>query len=150
MTTDDKNTNFKSSHIEYDAIVAICDSNRGIGNNNSLPWSLSDDFDYFLRVVTSTRDSNKLNALIIGRLTWDSIPIEMRPILPGISVIISSKMTRDELKTSPNTPTDSIIIILKSIREAIDYIRSEFSHKVETIYCLGGSGIYKFKFFFHF
>ena len=32
--------------IEFNAIAAICDDNNGIGKDNTLPWKISEDYQY--------------------------------------------------------------------------------------------------------
>ena len=131
-----------SDAIEFHAIAAMCNENRGIGMNNDLPWSVPDDYNYFLRVATTTRDKSKVNAFIFGRLSWESIPIDHRPIRPGITIIISSKMTNNDIKLGGGSDPDSVIV-LKSIAEGLEHIRTSYKDRVETIYCCGGSAIYR-------
>lgn len=134
-----------NERIEYVGIVAMCEANRGIGKNNTLPWSVPDDYNYFMRVVTTTRDKRKTNAMLMGRFTWDSIPVEQRPILPGLTVIVSSKMTPADIRMRPDASVDSVII-LKSIDESLQHIRANYADKIEAIYCLGGTQLYKYEF----
>ena len=56
-----------SKRISFKLIAATCEGN-GIGKDNDLPWSLKSEMDYFTRMTTSTTDSSKQNALIMGRL----------------------------------------------------------------------------------
>jgi dihydrofolate reductase len=131
-----------STNIEFDAIAAMCNETRGIAKNNALPWSVSNDYEYFKRVVRTTRDERKINAMIIGRLSWESLSIDERPILPGLTVIISSKMSKSDIVMSKDAKPDSVVV-LKSIDQAIEYIKTNYSDSVETIYSLGGSEIYR-------
>lgn len=131
-----------STNIEFDAIAAMCNETRGIAKNNALPWSVSNDYEYFKRVVRTTRDEGKINAMIIGRLSWESLSIDERPILPGLTVIISSKMSNSDIIMSKDAKPDSVVV-LKSIDQAVEYIKANYSDRVETIYSLGGSEIYR-------
>ena len=56
-----------SKNISFKLIAATCEGN-GIGKDNDLPWSLKSEMDYFTRMTTTTMDSSKQNALIMGRL----------------------------------------------------------------------------------
>lgn len=71
----------------------------GIGLRGSLPWSaLRADMDFFKRVTTDSRPSipvpdssqmKTLNAVIMGRKTWDSIPSKFRPLKGRFNIIVT-------------------------------------------------------------
>lgn len=63
------------------SLIAAMASNGVIGRNNSLPWHLPGDLNYFKRTTMG-------NSIIMGRKTWESIG---RP-LPGRTNIV---VTRD-------------------------------------------------------
>jgi len=44
---------------------------------------------YFRRMTTCTNDSSKQNAVIMGRLTWESIPGKNRPLTGRINIVLS-------------------------------------------------------------
>uniref|UniRef100_A0A8R1XPT6 dihydrofolate reductase n=1 Tax=Onchocerca volvulus TaxID=6282 RepID=A0A8R1XPT6_ONCVO len=48
-------------------IIVAMDSCGGIGRNGDLPWRLPAELARFGKLTTSTRDSNKKNAVIMGR-----------------------------------------------------------------------------------
>lgn len=78
--------------LDLTAIVAMADQTRAIGRENGLPWSLPDDWDYYLRFIRSTKASDKVNALLMGRKTFESIPKELGPSLkPCLNVVITSR-----------------------------------------------------------
>ena len=80
--------------LELIAIVAMSDIDRGIGRNNDLPWSVPDDWNYFLRFIVRTRKPSKVvNALIMGRKTWESVqPAGCDLFKPCLVVVISSRL----------------------------------------------------------
>ena len=59
--------------INFNAIVAMNNIDQGIGFKENLPWNIKEDNDYFMRVVETTENKNKKNAVIVGRITWKSI-----------------------------------------------------------------------------
>jgi dihydrofolate reductase len=64
------------------ACVVAADLDDGIGKDNDLPWPrLPTDLRTFKR-ITSAAAPGRTNALVMGRLTWESIPPALRP-LPG-------------------------------------------------------------------
>lgn len=130
------------SEIKFNAIAAMCDSNRGIGKNNELPWSLPNEYGYFLKVVQRTKDKSKVNALLVGRLTWLSIPLNSVPIKPCLNIIISSQMKREEIKTFDQNDADQVLIC-RSVDEAIKLVKEKYSDLIETIYSIGGTNIYR-------
>lgn len=85
-------------------IVAACHKSLGIGKGGSLPWPmLKGEMGYFAR-VTKRVDSehshpgdHALNAVIMGRKTWESIPEKFRPLKGRLNVVISSSMTQPSL-----------------------------------------------------
>src|SRR5262245_13662389 len=59
------------ARVTFDVVVAA-DLDWGIGKDNGLPWPrLKGDMAHFRR-ITSTCEPGKLNAIIMGRKTWES------------------------------------------------------------------------------
>jgi dihydrofolate reductase len=77
-----------NQNIKLNLIVAMCNSNLGIGINGEIPWRLPTDMKHFASVTTFTEDKKKINAVIMGRLTWLSIPKKFRPMPNRLNVII--------------------------------------------------------------
>ena len=54
--------------------VVAADLDDGIGKDNDLPWPrLSTDLRTFKRITSAAAPGHE-NALVMGRLTWESIP----------------------------------------------------------------------------
>ena len=68
------------------AIVAY-DENRVIGKDGKIPWNIPEDRKFFQQQTIGS-------ALIMGRKTWESIPLKKRP-LKGRFNLILSKTCRD-------------------------------------------------------
>ena len=68
--------------MNYKLIVAT-DEKGGIGKDNKIPWHFSDDLEYFSKI---TKGEGK-NSVIMGRKTWDSLPIKP---LPGRANLVMS------------------------------------------------------------
>jgi len=60
----------------------------GIGIGNRLPWRLKGDLKYFSG-VTMGAVPGKLNAVIMGRKTWESLPETARPLKGRVNVVLS-------------------------------------------------------------
>lgn len=70
-------------------LIVAHDSKRGIGRGGNLPWHIPEDLR---RVAALTRSApeGKRNALVTGRGTWESIPVERRPLKGRDNIIVSS------------------------------------------------------------
>ena len=101
--------------FNYRAIAAMAE-NRVIGNQNTIPWHLPEDFKWFKKTTMG-------QTLLMGRKTFDSIG---RP-LPGRQTII---LSRNQLSI-PDTVTVNTI-------ESIETVATS-----DTIWVAGGSEIYQ-------
>ena len=50
------------------------------------------DMAFFKKITSETADNSKKNAVIMGRKTWDSIPVKFRPLANRINVVLSTTM----------------------------------------------------------
>lgn len=69
-------------------IVAATQAN-GIGQNSRLPWHIRGEIMYFAR-LTSSAPEGHMNAVVMGRNTWESIPQKFKPLRKRINIVISS------------------------------------------------------------
>lgn len=113
------------------AIVAVCRKN-GIGMNNKLPWRLKNEMAYFTRITTTTVDSSKVNAVVMGRKTWQSIPPKFAPLAGRLNVVLSRCLTEVPEKAD---------LLFASLPSAIASLKA--NSKVESIFIIGGSQIYE-------
>ena len=104
-------------------VVAVNSSDRSIGKNNQLLWSIPEDMKHFREVTTG-------HPVIMGRKTFDSIPKKFRP-LPGRKNIV---VTRDSNWSYEN------VVSATSIESAIEKAK-EFDD--QEIFIIGGEQIYK-------
>ena len=75
--------------MKFNLIVAACGKSLGIGLNGELPWKLQSEMKYFAETTSKTKDCDKMNAVIMGRKTWESIPLKFRPLKNRFNVILS-------------------------------------------------------------
>jgi dihydrofolate reductase / thymidylate synthase len=90
--------------MRFNVIVAM-DSNRGIGNQNNLPWVLKGDMDHFKSLTSQLPQDNYFtyyNVVVMGRKTWDSIPQKFRPLPNRINIILSSQTRENVIKECKN------------------------------------------------
>ena len=79
-------------------IIAAVTRKNGLGVNGTLPWKLPKEMAHFRKatsalgsIPTGSSDPSKqaMNAVIMGRKTWESIPIKFRPLKGRINVVVS-------------------------------------------------------------
>lgn len=108
------------------SLIAAVDKNYGIGKRGRLPWHLPADLRYYNE---KTRGNGK-NAVIMGRLTWESIPEKYRPLQDRINIVI----TRNEAYPLPLGVEKAL-----SLNESL---KATQKHNPEEIFVIGGSQIF--------
>ncbi|KAG6447217.1 hypothetical protein O3G_MSEX004814 [Manduca sexta] len=122
------------SKTKLNLIAAACE-NMGIGANGTLPWRLKKEMAYFATMTTKVEDPKKVNAVIMGRVTWDSIPPKYRPLPNRINVVL----TRNVNVVKEKVPEG--VVVVPGLDEAIKYI--EGRDDIEATWVIGGSSVYK-------
>lgn len=74
----------------FNLIGAMLQGTRGIGYRGKLPWPrLKTDMDYFSRMT-------KGGQVLMGRKTWESLPLKNRPLLGRENVVLSRSLVGDD------------------------------------------------------
>jgi len=107
----------KKQGIEYSLIAAIAD-NFVIGNGLKIPWHISEDFKLF-------KERTLNNVIIMGKNTWDSLPI--KPLPNRINIVLS----KDEIEING-------CFVATSLTQAF----AEASKYDKEIFVIGGASIY--------
>lgn len=118
---------------QYKLITALC-RGGGIGYKGDLPWpNIARDMRFFAKMTKpSIMDGGSIKtAVLMGRKTWDSLPLNAKPLKNRDNIIISSSGSA----TTNNNP--NVIHI-----NHMDQLKS-FSHKYDVIWIIGGSSIYE-------
>lgn len=125
-------------------IVVAQTRQRGIGLNGDIPWPrLNLDMARFAKITKQTAKPDTMNAVIMGRRTWESIPDKYRPLPERYNVVISSQSTSD-LIASTKAATTSNTTVASSFEEAMKLLSSEpISSKIENVYVIGGGQVYQ-------
>jgi dihydrofolate reductase len=115
---------------------------------------LKKEMGYFARVTkrvpTPTAQGQnpaspkRVNAVIMGRKTWESIPPNLRPLKDRLNVVL----TRDVQKLEAGTGTSPAgPVVFEHMRKAIDYLRSEDLERngirIERAFVIGGASVYE-------
>ena len=94
------------------------DNNGGIGQANQLPWKVSEDLKHFKKLTLNS-------AVIMGRKTWDSLPIKP---LPNRRNIVLSHNTISNIET------------YEDYKVCINTLNQE---NLDKAFIIGGASIYK-------
>lgn len=120
--------------MQFDLIVAV-DSEFGIARNGNLPWKGSaagrEDMEWFKKATTEP-----CTAVIMGRLTWESIPQKFRPLPGRINIVLSKSCQHGVHHGDPTAPS---VVYLASLGAALDWC---VSSRVERCFVIGGAHLY--------
>ena len=150
-------------------IIVAATHKMGIGRAGKLPWPrIQAEMAYFARVTSRPEDStpaNAINALIMGRKTWDSIPTHLRPLRNRVNVVVSRSPHALDLSPSYHNSTDTIstdlsqadsppTIAVSSLRSALATLIERYGPNSPTtdelgkklrlsrVFVIGGAEIY--------
>ena len=91
-------------------LIVAATPNHGIGKSGGLPWRLPQEMKYFARMTTTAPDNEK-NAVIMGRNTWESIPLRFRPLPGRTNVVLTSR----EAYAYAHLPVNFMIVLLNDV-----------------------------------
>jgi dihydrofolate reductase len=103
------------------ALIYARAANGTIGLGGTMPWHLPEDLAHFKRLTSGC-------PVIMGRKTWDSLPVRFRP-LPGRCNIV---ITRQAAWSQNGVQRAS------SLREALQLCEQD----AQTVWVMGGAQIY--------
>jgi len=111
------------------AIVAAVDSARGIGIKGVLPWRLKGDLGHFRDLTTREWQPGRQNAVIMGRVTWLSLPERFRPLPNRLNLVLSRE------------PIDLPAGVLRAVdmNQALALAQDQQAGK---IFIIGGGSVY--------
>lgn len=115
------------SLARFSLIVAV-DGGNGIAKEGQIPWTSSADRKFF----RETTMGKGRNVVIMGRVTYEAIPPEFRP-LEGRTCIVISRIWKAE--EHPDC------VVCPSIAEALKYVGMTMK-KFDDIFVYGGEQIY--------
>ena len=75
--------------MKHFSIIVATNIHGGIGKNGTIPWKEKDDMRFFRSMTTKTIDEDKINAVIMGRVTFESL--KETPLKDRVNVVVTSK-----------------------------------------------------------
>lgn len=99
-------------------LIVARDENGAIGRGGEIPWHIPEDLKSFQRETLG-------GALIMGRRTWESLPV--RPLSKRLNIVVSTR-------------PDMAEHVATSVEAAVELALAQGYHR---IYGIGGAGIYQ-------
>ncbi|KAI1144495.1 dihydrofolate reductase-like domain-containing protein [Hypoxylon sp. FL0543] len=139
-------------------LIVAATRNMGIGRNGTLPWTgLRKEMAYFARVTkhlepTATTTitaaappTAPMNAVIMGRKTWDSIPPKFRPLKGRLNIVVSRAHSSapPEQAAEPRAQEGEGPVRVASLERALAYLEAAgAAGGVGRAFVIGGAQIY--------
>lgn len=141
-------------------LVLAATPSLGIGKAGGLPWpQLKKEMGYFARVTkrispvrisedgaasTLEEKKHRVNAVIMGRKTWDSIPPKFRPLSGRVNVVVTRDVQGFKEKLPKEGEGNGIEgpLVVDNVSDAL----SQLQHtkvEVDKVMVIGGASIYQ-------
>jgi len=143
----------------------------GIGSNGDLPWPmLKADLSHFAKITSSKEslaenaaenasksllfnsslkkkllkqatETERLNAVVMGRKTWESIPKSKRPLKDRLNVVLTTNPEEFRKKLEEaGTPQESVMVASDFEKALVELSADD---GVNEIFVIGGSSLYE-------
>jgi dihydrofolate reductase/thymidylate synthase len=125
--------------INLIASVYLYQNKLAIGRNNKLLFKLKEDLRFFKNITTdSLSQDSKLskNIVLMGRKTWDSIPIKHKPLNNRINFVLTNDKNLINKTPIPQNLNCGVFYLN---RTQFDKIYKEFN---PNVFVIGGGYIY--------
>lgn len=139
------------------SMILACTPSGGIGRGGQIPWHLPLDMEFFQRITShSTNAAQTVNAVLMGRRTWESIPSRFRPLPNRVNIVLTknpqeiAKINQEyreqtmKLAVEVGGKASSSVPVAHacaSLQEAESYLRSK-SALIEQVFVIGGASLY--------
>ncbi|KAK3195451.1 hypothetical protein Dsin_026761 [Dipteronia sinensis] len=129
------NVNTQSHPKRTYQVVVAATRDLGISKDGDLPWKLPTDLKFYDNITSTTSDPGKKNAVIMGRKSWESIPLEHRP-QPGRLNVVLTRSGSFDIATAEN------VVICGSVGSALELLAaSPYCLSIEKVFVVGGGQI---------
>jgi dihydrofolate reductase len=146
-------------------LILAATPSLGIGCAGGLPWpQLRKEMGYFARVTArvspvsiSSGDGagelvhkeRRVNAVVMGRKTWDSIPERFRPLKGRVNVVVTRDVDafRQQLPAKGQAQGEGGVegpVVVGSVGDALECLQSgDVKAEVDKVMVIGGASIYE-------
>ena len=123
-------------------VVAVQAEDGGIGLAGKLPWPhIAEDLRHFRRVTTTTPPTGYATsagvgpraAVLMGRRTWESLPVDRRPLRDRVNIVLTRGAT-------DGSAYNSGVLVAGSVEAALELARA---HGVLVVYVIGGVTVFR-------
>ncbi|EMD42087.1 hypothetical protein CERSUDRAFT_129428 [Gelatoporia subvermispora B] len=123
-------------------VIVAATLTNGIGQNTRLPWRLPREMAYFARITTHAPEG-AMNAVVMGRNTWESIPRKFRPLPKRVNIVISSNKQYELMPPDSATPPTPVYLH-SNLDSALDRLsHSEWIESpIHRSFVIGGASLY--------
>ena len=115
------------------SIIVAMDEKNGIGKEGGLAWHLAGDLKFFKKVTMETIDPTKKNAVIMGRKTWDSLPLKFKPLPGRLNVVLSQSLI---------LPPEGNTLLFSNLDDSLKALNE--NSDIESIFVIGGAQVYQY------
>lgn len=106
---------------------------REVFDDAQMRWKLKGEFEWIERVASGSAQTQKKSALVMDWETWNSVPVEMRPLNGALNIIvISSDVT---------PPHDAGFTVAGCLPSAFELVSSRAD--IGDVFVLGGLAFHK-------
>jgi dihydrofolate reductase len=109
------------------SIIVTCDLHGAFLN---LPWNIPEDAQQFIKLVTFVESPAKINALIMDKHTWNTLPTHKR------------RMGRMNIVISSSSHSTTEYEVFNCLDEALYHLNA-VRHIVDRVFVIGGKALYK-------
>jgi dihydrofolate reductase len=133
-------------------LILAATPSLGIGQAGTLPWpQLKKEMGYFARVTkrvstslqASAEGKRRMNAVLMGRRTWDSIPPKFRPLKDRINIVIT-RNSGESLQGEENKKESGVEgpIVASGIVDALQRLENVSDVDIDRVFVIGGASVY--------
>ena len=129
-------------------LIVAATVHNGIGRAGGLPWPmLKAEMAYFARVTKRTPAPGQLNAVVMGRKTWESIPPRFRPLRDRLNVVVSRSPANaiPGVEDANRRPGAAAVLVAGGLEEALQALRVAVgpSTQLGRVFVIGGAELYR-------
>ena len=141
-------------------LILAATPSLGIGRAGGLPWpQLKKEMGYFARVTKRTNPTGlsegdaagemalkrqRVNAVVMGRKTWDSIPPKFRPLKGRVNVVVTRSVDAFKAQLPQGEKSVEGPIVAGSVADALGQLQGgDVGAEVDKVMVMGGASIYE-------